>query len=130
MGRPTAYGRKILDKVSEYIISCEDTRGGTGVHVRLPKIEGLASYLGVNKDTLYEWAKRYPEFSDALKTIKNEQYCRLVDEGLAGRYNPTIAKLLLSANHGLSESSRQITEIRETSDLTPEQKMKLDMILG
>ena len=30
----------------------------------------VAERLGVNQDTIYEWAKKYPEFSDALKCNK------------------------------------------------------------
>lgn len=30
-------------------------------------IEHVASYLGVVKDTIYEWVKIHPEFSDAIK---------------------------------------------------------------
>ena len=35
--------------------------------------------------------------------IKQEQKERLADNGLAGKYNPTIAKLILSANHDMRE---------------------------
>ena len=32
--------------------------------------EQIAHNMGINKDTLYTWQKRFPEFSDALKKSK------------------------------------------------------------
>jgi hypothetical protein len=40
-----------------------------------------------------------------LKKIKDIQRERLLYNGLSGDYNSTIAKLVLSANHGMSEKS-------------------------
>lgn len=32
--------------------------------------EQIAENMGINRDTLYDWQKKYPEFSDALKSTK------------------------------------------------------------
>ena len=108
-GRPTDYRPEFVDKASEYIRSCEDVidRKNDIAKVQLPTIEGFALHLDVNKTTLYEWANKYPEFSNALEKIKEEQRTRLLNQGLAGNYNSTIAKLVLSANHGMSEKTIQ-----------------------
>ncbi len=128
-GRPTLYSPNILEGVRDYLQSCNDEQDGKNLRVNLPKVEGLARYLNVSKDTLYEWAKKYPDFSDALREIKNEQYCRLIDEGLAGRYNPAIAKLMLSANHGLTEVSKNINEVTAAPPLTEEEKERMMALL-
>lgn len=100
-GRPTDYSEDMIIKAQDYLESCKDSFIDNKVN--LPTIYGLALYLHVNKDTLYEWAKKYPDFSVALKDIEQTQAQRLLNEGLAGNYNPTIAKLILSANHGMKE---------------------------
>jgi hypothetical protein len=75
------------------------------VNVNLPKIEGFAQYIGVHKDTITEWKKKYDDFSVALDKIRTEQHNRLVDNGLSGRYNPVITRLILANNHGMREKS-------------------------
>lgn len=117
-GRPTTYSEEMLTKAREYLDSCtdeeieRDTDRGTQyrLRVRLPTIERMAVTLGVSRDTLYEWAKHHPSFSDTLEELRAEQADRLITEGLAGNYNPTIAKLVLSANHGMREKSDVTTD--------------------
>ena len=98
-GRPTKYRPEFCQKADEYL----KTVGKEQMH--LPKIESFALFLDVNKDTLYEWAKKYPKFSDTLKKIKLRQYIQLVNDGVYGgkKVNATIVKLMLQNNHGMKE---------------------------
>ena len=73
------------------------------IRVHLPKIEGFAKYINVSKPTLYEWEEKHADFSYALDKIRFEQKERCMDNGLSGHYNPTIARLILSTNHGMVE---------------------------
>ena len=118
VGRPTDYEPKFCRKVDVYIGENQDiwtefhkTRGIKSdsydrvVEVKLPSRDGFAKYLGVVRQTLDNWSKEHEEFLDALERIDTEQKLRLQNEGLSGNYNPTISKLLLSANHGVIEKS-------------------------
>jgi hypothetical protein len=122
-GRPTEYLQEYCDKVDEYIAERADeeyeyhkTRGEKSdsyerkIKVKLPTIEGFALFIGVSKRVLYEWEAKYPEFLHALDKIRTEQHNRLIDWGLSGDYNPTIAKLILSSNHGMREKSDVTTD--------------------
>lgn len=82
------------------------------VRVNLPTLGGLAIYLDVNKDTLYEWGKVDNDISELLTRIITIQEQRLIDGAISGRYNPIIAKLILSARH----------EYREKTDTTSDGK--------
>lgn len=119
-GRPSEYKEEYCQKVDEYLASNKDEQvqvvkqanSDKGyemfenkLKVRLPTIEGFARFIDVNKTSLYEWEKIYPEFSNALSKIRTEQQERLINQGLSGEYNSTIAKLILSANHGMREKS-------------------------
>jgi hypothetical protein len=95
-GRPTKYSKEMLDKSIEYL-----TDYGYDGDV-VPTAAGLACYLGVNKTTLYEWAKENIEFSNALGAIHQKQESLLVNKSLMGDFNPTIAKLMMH-NHGYSD---------------------------
>lgn len=117
VGRPTTYSEEMLIKAREYIEQCQDveveedleTQGHGGAPkrknkavVRLPTKGGLARYLGVSRDTLYEWSSAHDEFSDIMETLGAEQEDRLINNGLSGDYNPTIAKVLLT-KHGYAD---------------------------
>lgn len=119
-GRPTIYDPIFIEKVDEYLEQSQDewdefhkTRGINSdgyeriVKVRLPSREAFSDFIEVSLDALADWEKLYPEFGGALRKIDKEQKKRLMNEGLANNYNPTIAKLLLSANHGMREKSDQ-----------------------
>lgn len=115
-GRPTKYDDSILNRCLEYLELCEDTaeqvitgqseKGFTTfkekVTVKLPSIEGLSVFLGVHKDTIFEWDKIHPPFSDFLNVLRGKQADRLINKGLSGDYNPIIAKMLLS-KHGYAD---------------------------
>lgn len=121
-GRPTKYDETIIDKTMEYIDSCEDietdwtkseSSGETSrseswehrITVKLPTIEGLAIFLKVTRQTLYEWKETYPDFSYTLELLMQKQKNMLFTKGLSGDYNATIAKLGLSANHDMKEKT-------------------------
>lgn len=108
-GRPTKYKPEFIDEVNEYL------KMATRDNMHLPKIESFAKHLGVHKDTLYEWAKLYPEFSDSLRMILQEQAERLVDDGIYGgkEVNSTIVKLLLQNNHGMKERTDTTTNDKD-----------------
>lgn len=112
MARPTKYSEQILDLTKQYIDEAEDTAEviGKGLNarirnkVKLPTLEGLAFFLRVHKDTIQEWKKNHDEFSVLIGDLLAKQAEALINNGLSGNYNPTIAKVLL-AKHGYKEST-------------------------
>lgn len=100
-GRPSKYDPIFIKKVDEYLAT-------TGrEQTTLPKVVSFARYIGVSKDTLYEWAKNNKEFSDSLAKIMEAQEETLIDDGIYGgkEVNATIVKLLLMNNHGMREKT-------------------------
>lgn len=115
--RPIQYTEAIVTNGWVYVNSCEDevrsvvsgesekfTAYKEKLKVNLPTIEGLAVYLGIHKDTVYDWEKKYPEFSDVTNALRGKQAKELINKGLSGDYNPIIAKLLLM-KHGYTDKS-------------------------
>ena len=131
MARPTDYNEKILEKTKKYVKDTEDdeiqqtigmSAKGTELFknkiiVNIPTIEGLAYALQINKDTIYEWEKIHPEFSDVIDDLRAKQANALINKGLSGDYNPTIAKVLLT-KHGYRDS-QEVTG-KDGKDLIPE----------
>jgi len=116
-GRPTKYNDQILEKTEEYI------KYAVPENMEIATTEGLAIHLNVSKDTLYEWAKHYREFSDAIKRIKTIQKQQLVKTGIFGgkEINASIIALMLKVNHGMIETTRQ--------ELTGKEGEKLEVVI-
>lgn len=107
-GRPTSYTEDMPKMVIAYLDSCEDieSEDGTGkarLNVNIPSIEGLAYKIKINKDTIYEWCKLHPKFSDVIDELRAKQANALINKGLSGQYNSTIAKVLLT-KHGYRDA--------------------------
>lgn len=113
-GRPSAYKPEYAtDELSAYIEACERGHQPTVIPARnsqivlqnakLPTLEGFATHVGVSVETLRNWAREHSALAQALDRVKDVQRSYLIDNGLSGRYNAQIAKLLLGVNHGMSE---------------------------
>lgn len=94
-GQPTKYKSEYCD-LSEYLKSCK-AKGD------LPSICGYAVYLEVAENTVGNWGKKNEEFLRSLGVLKTISKQTLMNKGLKGKYNSTIAKLILSSNHGMTE---------------------------
>ena len=54
----------------------------------LPLIQNFAKKIGVCVDTLNEWTRRHPEFSDSYKKARELQEAFWVTNSLYGGYSP------------------------------------------
>lgn len=103
-GRPTRLSKEMIALAREYL---EDTRSMSS-HTLLPTVEGMALHLHVWKDSLYDWSAAgekddatalQREFFHVFKELQQAQANKLIQNGLAGRYNATITSLMMS-KHG------------------------------
>jgi hypothetical protein len=115
VGRPTSYSEQILIDANDYISRCNDQWKDNRLIVSVPTVEGLAFHLEVSRSTVYLWQKEYPEFSDIIEMLLQKQAQALINNGLSGNYNSTIAKVLLT-KHGYTDKQ----EIEQTSTIKDE----------
>lgn len=103
----STYDPSFIDKVDEFLDQCQDgtQEGSKKIKVNLPSIEKFSKFIGTTSKTIRVWEKENPDFKIATDKIHMEQKIRLIDGGLSNTYNPWIARLLLSANHGMVERS-------------------------
>lgn len=105
MARPTKYNNEIPGRVLDYI---ENHKEYGDV---VPTVAGLACFLKLHIDTLYDWAKQpeKQEFSEVFKLVMQHQQRKLINGGLGGEYNSNITKLML-AKHGYHEKAEETQE--------------------
>jgi hypothetical protein len=133
-GRPLTYSDDMVIKAKEYLALCvgeyetlerpivrtikgrqvEDIEKFVVHTGKVPTKGGLAVYLNVARETLYAWAKEYQEFSDVMEKLGADQEEKLINNGLNGSYNPTIAKVLLT-KHGYREGVDATTNDKDLS---------------
>jgi hypothetical protein len=104
-GRPPKFTPELIEQARGYIDSCVDEYVEGKLHAaNVPSIAGLARWLNVSRETIYAWREENKEFSDICLDVLSEQEKRLASFGLAGVYNPTITKLMMS-KHGYTEKT-------------------------
>jgi len=120
-GRPTDYRPEYCQKIIEYfsVKPYERDHNDNPIANDMPTKAGFAIELGVDRDTLKEWAKTYPEFSAAYKRCEEFQELFLVTNGMKGIVNPAFSMFV--AKNLLKWSDR--TEVKQDID----QKVKADI---
>ena len=118
MGRPPKYLPRFCEDIIEFFNVLPYVkkkviilRKGVPVEVEIdvasdwPTLAGFAAKLEVNRDSLQEWAKKYPEFSVAIKKAKEIQENILVTNSLKGLYAQPFA--IFAAKNVLNWKDRQ-----------------------
>ena len=102
MARPTKYNTALLEKAQYYLDNYEEYDD------IIPSIVGLALVLGLSRETLRLWSKDEDKkaFLGILERINQKQECVLLDNGLTGKFNATITKLVLG-KHGYHDRAQQ-----------------------
>ncbi len=128
-GRPTKYDPLFVAELDKYLTKDNKEKNC------LPTVEGFAMHLGVDADTINNWAKArvkdeqgnktkkllHPEFSRAIKRLKDFQKDKLINDGLYGgrEVNSTMAIFLLKVNHGMVETNRSDITTKEVKPPVP-----------
>jgi len=143
LGRPPKYNKETsVEAVRLYMESCGDKyqecnvytvdgevsldenqkpRTKTEKKVTLPSIAGLAIFMGISRDTVYDWKGKYPDFSDIIEELLTMQERFLVEGGVSGSYNPMISKLILT-KHGYAD--KQEVTGADGKDLIPQERQE------
>lgn len=105
-GRTTKYEGEVTDNLTDEYTKSGFLEDGDVI----PTVEGLSEHLGVACSTIHLWATKHTTFSESLQAMVKKQKKILQNMGLLGTFNSTITKLLLSANHGVNETSNVKSE--------------------
>ncbi len=130
MGRPPKYKKEYCKKMLEFfsiphtydkeIISYDKDGNEKRTYIEkaniLPTFEKFAVNIGVCRDTLNEWCRKYKDFSDTYKQCKDFQKDMLNDLAMRGFYNPTYTIFV----------AKNITDMRDKQEVitTPSDEVR------
>ena len=118
-GAPTKYNKEMLSEALHYIETFDSDDDDV-----VPTYEGLSLRLGVCTTTIENWGKAHKPFLGALSKMKSKQKKILFNLGLTGEFNSTIAKLILSANHGVNEKTEQDQNVKTSITIIDDMEEK------
>lgn len=121
-GRPTKYKPEYCEAIETFFnvepwedveIEYTNKKGDTWTKTdrranRIPTFHAFAASIGVNEDTVVEWAKHHDDFSAAYKRAKELQKWFLIENGLNNLYNATFAIF----------TAKNITDMRDRQEVT------------
>jgi hypothetical protein len=114
LGRPTDYSEEKLALARIYLEGGWEEQGDV-----VPQIAGLALAMGVDRTTVYDWAKHEDkiDFSYIFTRVQAIQERGLINKGLSGDFNPAITKMMLT-KHGYSDK-QEIDHSSSDSTMSP-----------
>lgn len=124
-GRPTDYSPEILEKTLEYCRIYQE------LGEVIPTIEGLSCHIKIARSTIYDWKGQEgkKEFSDIIESLMSLQGKGLINQSLLGKFNATIAKVLLT-KHGYREGTDNYNANLSDNSMTEDEKNNLKELLG
>lgn len=118
MARPTEYKPELGEELIQLM--------ATGL-----SITAAAAELGFHRDTIYDWAEKHPEFSDALKLGRGKRVHKLETELLTASEGPVVtARIFALKNADPHEWREKVVQEHtgkdggpiETQDVTPSRR--------
>lgn len=115
MSRPSGYRAEFCEKLIEYfsVTPYREESPGSLVPNDFPTFAGFAAKIGVHRETLLEWSKLHPEFSDAYKRAKDFQENYLAVNGTKGLINAAFG--IFTAKNVLGWRDKRDTEVTVTN---------------
>jgi len=81
----------------------------------IPDIEGLGAYMKTNRKVLFDYEAK-PEFSNTIKTVKNDIAFAKKQLALKGKINPAIFCFDFKNNHGYRDQIEQKIDLNNDTE--------------
>lgn len=112
VGCPSKLTEELIAKAKEYLFGGYESLGDV-----VPSVAGLACYLEISRKSAYNYSEQSEEFLHIVEGILSLQENKLINGGLKGDFNASIAKLML-AKHGYSEK-QEVDHKSSDNSMTP-----------
>lgn len=105
MGRPSEYKESYGEEILQLMAS--------GL-----SLAAAAADLGFHRDTIYEWEKVHPEFSDTIKVARSKRQLFLERRLLAAEIGPIVTSSIFALKNASPEDWRDKQEVETSGNLT------------
>ena len=109
VGRPTKYTKEMPQKIYDYLAQGHS-------------LTQFAVSIGVHKDTVYEWVKEHPEFSDAFARAKQASQAHWERELVSMMYdrnvNAPLVKMYFANRFGWSDK-KEVDNTSSDNSMAP-----------
>lgn len=126
-GRPTIYKPEYADELRKFFdveptkVVFKDRYNKTGDKwveeveemEMFPTLAGFAAHIQVGRESIWEWERVHPEFSDAVQWAKAKQEHILVQNGLRGTVTPYFAAFV--ARNLIGYQDKSTIEVQKSS---------------
>lgn len=106
-GRPSNYKPEFCEQIIKFCTKdlTEINTEGKVVATQLPTLKMFAISVGVTGETLIEWAKEKPQFSESYSKAKELCENHLIQNALQGRYKENFAKFVAMNYSNMKDKS-------------------------
>lgn len=97
-GRPSKYSPAYCNEIIELM--------GQGL-----SLTAAAAEIGIHRDTVYDWEKEIPEFSDAIKLARGKRTLKLERDLLSAPDGPTVTSRIFALKNAAPDEWRDKQEV-------------------
>ena len=87
-------------------------------------LTAFAGHIGVSKETVYQWARQHPEFSDAVTRARPKRLAHLERQLLAGETGPKVTAFMFALKNADADEWRDKQQVESTVTLRHEDALK------
>lgn len=81
-------------------------------------LTAAAAKIGHHRDTIYEWAKKHPEFSDAIKLARGLRVFKLEADLLSAKDGPNVTSRIFALKNADATEWRDKHDVEHSGNMT------------
>ena len=116
-GRPSKYKDSYPEDILQHFLAAKDT-------INIPFISEWCRDHNINSDTMYEWIKVHPKFSEAYTKCQAIRKEMVLKNGVNGKFNAAFSIFYAKCNLGMNPVEKQEVAVTGLSSMLTESRKR------